>query len=92
MACKHNYIPLANIHGDMIHATGCRTLMICSKCNKIKFIKEYIEAPLSYNAICEFIYFKKAAGEEVAWDRVKDYIFKNKQQFMELFGGNNNVQ
>lgn len=66
--------------------------MICSKCKKIKFIKEYIEAPLSYNAICEFTYFKKVAGEEVAWDRVKDHIFKNKQQFMNLFGGSNNVQ
>ena len=92
LICKHDYIPLANIYGDMIHATGCRTVIICKKCGKIKFVKDFIDAPLVYNAICEFTYFKKVAGEEVAWNRVKDYIFKDINQFIFLFGGRDNVQ
>lgn len=47
--CKHEYVPFANIHGDLaVEMNFKRTVLICKKCHKRKYIEKYIPAPYSY--------------------------------------------
>lgn len=50
--CKHDYKPVANIYGDLsLNYNNSRTVVRCCKCHKLKYIQEYIEAPLDFNKI-----------------------------------------
>lgn len=84
--CKHEYLPLANTHGDWINHTKFRTVLRCKKCGKLKYVKEYIEAPLNYGALWNYYALRDSFGKDVAYSLVKDYIFKDKEQFMHLWG------
>ena len=45
ITCSHNYVPWANIYGDLIEDfDGSRTVLMCTKCHKRLFINEYIDA------------------------------------------------
>lgn len=56
ITCSHNYVPWANIYGDLIEDfDGSRTVLMCTKCHKRLFINEYIDAPLNYNKILHCI-------------------------------------
>lgn len=85
--CKHDYKPWANVHGDLINwMGGIRTVLYCKKCGKRKYIKDYIEAPLNYNAICNYISVLKYEGKELANELFGDDIFKDVNLYLELFG------
>lgn len=88
--CKHNYKPWANVHGDFINWMNCRTVLICTKCGKRKFIKDYIEAPLNYNNMFNYIALKREGRDDLAESYFK-YIIKDEKLFLELFGDNNEV-
>ena len=47
--CKHDYAIFANIHGDLVNYFNARTVLLCKKCSKRKFIRYYIKAPVNYN-------------------------------------------
>lgn len=81
--CKHNYQPWANIYGDLINDLNSRTVLLCPKCKKRKFIKEYIEAPINYN--CFFNYCALHRAKSSLADSYMDHVFKDKKQFVELF-------
>ena len=84
--CKHNYLPYANIYGDFIHwMDGDRTVLLCPKCGKRKYIKEYINAPLSYNALMNYIWYAKWRGEKKAKELFAEDIFKDVEMYLRLF-------
>lgn len=65
--CKHEYIPLANIHGDLaVELNFKRTVLVCKKCYKRKYIEEYIPAPYSYAHILKACSLLKEGKEEEA--------------------------
>lgn len=48
--CKHNYVAVANGHGDMINdLKGKRTYVVCTNCGKGKWVDDYIFAPYDYS-------------------------------------------
>ena len=51
--CKHNYKPWANIIGDEAQAllNGNKTILMCTKCGKKHFSKEFLLAPISFNKL-----------------------------------------
>lgn len=53
MECKHNFKPWANIFGDGAQAllNGSKTVLMCTKCGKKQFSKEFLIAPLSFNKL-----------------------------------------
>ena len=40
--CRHALAWVRNIYGDEINATGCRTVWICEKCEKVIYDRVYI--------------------------------------------------
>lgn len=85
--CKHDYLPWANVHGDLTDDMKCRTVLVCKNCGKKVFKNEYIPAPLNYNAILEFYYLKgKLKDSTAAYEAVEGTLVRNKKQFLELFG------
>lgn len=88
--CKHDYKPWANVFGDFIHhMDGVRTVLYCPKCGKRKYIREFINAPLNYNAVWNYLAALKYEGEEFARMFAED-IFRDIDLYWELFG--NDVQ
>ena len=62
---------------------------MCPKCGKTKYIDEYIEAPLNYGGILEFDYLCNKYGVDIAFNKTKDRIFKDRKKFLEVFCKNN---
>ena len=93
--CKHDYVPWANIFGDFIHALdGARTVLICRKCGKRKYVKEFINAPLNYNCMFNYIALMSEGTERACRlaESYKEDIFRDKELYIKLFcGGNNEV-
>ena len=88
LTCKHEYLPWANVHGDFIHYMGgVRTVLYCPKCGKRKYIKEYIEAPIHYNYLWNYLAAWKYDGKEFADKNFKDGIFKDVELYIKLYGG-----
>ena len=83
--CKHDYIPFANLYGDLINSLGCRTVFWCKKCGKMKFSEEFVPAPVNYNLIVYYMHLQDVMPEEEAWDKVFPDIFSNVRQFKELY-------
>lgn len=82
--CKHDYKVWANIYGDLIlDFKGARTVLMCPKCNKRKYIKAYMEAPLNYNHFMEYCAMQKS-GDPLAEDYLEN-VFKNKEQYLKTF-------
>lgn len=86
--CRHDYKPWANVHGDMINKMNCRTVLLCTKCGKRKFIKDYIPAPLNYGAIFDYYYYMALYGADTAMDIVYDSLVKDEELFQKFFRGN----
>lgn len=83
--CKHDYVPWANTHGDWINCTNFRTVLICRKCGKRKYIKDYIYAPLNYGSIWNYLAACKYDGKEFADKNFLNSIFKDKELYIKLF-------
>lgn len=84
LVCKHNYKPWANIYGDIINNfNGDRTILLCPKCCKRKYIKEFIEAPLNANNLFNYLALEKQ--KDPFSDSYLDSIIKNKDQYQDLF-------
>lgn len=82
--CEHEYKPWANIYGDLINDfNGDRTILLCSKCLKRKYIKEYIEAPLNANNLFNYLALEKQ--KDPFSDDYLEGIVQNKNQYKELF-------
>lgn len=85
--CKHDYLPWANVHGELTDDIKCRTVLVCKNCGRKVFTDKYIPAPLNYNAILEFYYLsEKLKDSTVAYEAVEDRLVRNKKQFLDLFG------
>lgn len=63
-------------------------MLYCPKCGKRKYIKDYIEAPLNFNAIWNYISCLKYNGEETAKKLFAKDIFKDIELYIKLFGDN----
>jgi len=62
--CKHEYVPFANIHDDLaVEMNFKRTVLICKKCHKRKYISNYIPAPYSYTQILKVCALLKEGKE-----------------------------
>lgn len=86
--CKHDYAPWANIFGDFIHVfDGARTVLICRKCGKRKYIKEFINAPLNYNCMFDYIVLTSEGTEKACKlaESYKEDIFRDKELYVRLF-------
>ena len=85
--CKHDYKPWANIYGDLINTfDGDRTVFLCKKCKKHIFSKEYVEAPLNYNAILELASTSIFGNSIISIDDSKlDNVVKNKELFEDFY-------
>ena len=82
--CRHDYKVWANIYGDLTaDFKGARTVMLCTKCNKRKYIKDYIEAPVNYNHFIDYCAIKKSESD-VADDYLEN-VFKDKKKYIEMF-------
>lgn len=84
--CKHEFLPLANTHGDWINHTGFRTMLLCPHCGKVKYVEDYIEAPLDFGSIWNYYELKKHLGADIAYEWVKDTIFKDEKLFINTWG------
>lgn len=47
--CKHDYKPWANIGNTKVD--NYNTVLLCTKCYKRKYIKEYIKSPYSFDDV-----------------------------------------
>ena len=79
--CRHNYQLFANIYGDLVHDFDARTVYICKKCGKRKYVKDYIEAPLNYNNFLQDC----ANYRQTGILQVSANTFKNIEQYEKLF-------
>lgn len=61
--------------------------MICSKCGKRKYVKNYIPAPCDYGAIMNWVLCARCEGIEIANSLFSEDIVKDKELFSMLFGG-----
>ena len=86
--CKHDYIPFANLYGDLINSLGYRTVFWCKKCGKMRFSEELVPAPVNYNYIVYYLHLQSVLPEEEAWNKVFPHIFSNVNQFKELYINN----
>lgn len=83
--CKHDYKPWANIYGDIIaDFNHNRTILLCTKCKKRKFIKEFVEAPLNADSLYKYIALNKK--KDPFADEDLKYIIKDKNLYEEYFG------
>lgn len=82
LICKHDYKLFANIYGDLINDFDARTIYLCEKCGKRKFVKEFIEAPVNYNHFLYDCAQYKKTGEMV----ISPETIKNTEQYNKLFG------
>lgn len=82
MFCKHDYKLFANIYGDLVNDLNAKTVFICKKCGKRKFISNYIEAPINYNNFLYDCYQYRKTGNL----NISSETIKNKSQYKEIFG------
>lgn len=75
--CKHDYRLWANVYGDLINEMNCRTVMLCPRCGKRKYVGEYIEAPCNFNSII---------GLLSDYTLPVNSVIKNEDQFLSIFG------
>lgn len=85
--CKHDYVPWANTHGDWINWTNFRTVMMCTKCGKRNYLKNYIPAPCDYGAVMNWVLCARYDEIELADSLFGKDIVKDKELFSMLFGG-----
>lgn len=78
--CKHDYRLWANVYGQLAEDLNCKTMYLCPKCGKRRFIKEFIEAPCNYNEIA--LYISDPLNVSVLYNS----IIKNEEQFISIFG------
>lgn len=80
--CRHRYQLFANIYGDLVNDFNARTVFLCTKCHKRKYIKKYIEAPVNYNLFLhDCVAYKETGVFQLSPNTIKD-----KKQYDELFG------
>lgn len=80
--CRHNYQLFANIYGDLVHDLNARTVYICKKCGKRKYVKSYVEAPISYNGfLYDCVQYKKTGILNISPETIK-----NREQYNSIFG------
>lgn len=80
--CRHRYQVFANIYGDLVESLNARTVLMCTKCGKRKFIKKYVEAPINYNSFLRDCSYCRLTGvPQISSDTVK-----NPEQYEKLFG------
>ncbi len=80
--CSHDYQLFANVYGDLVHDLNARTVLICKKCGKRKYIKNYIEAPINYNNFLRDCARYKKTGVLMIFPET----VKNQKQYDEIFG------
>ena len=78
--CKHDYRLWANVYGDLQEDLKCKTIFLCPKCGKRKFIDEFIEAPCNYNEIAHYI------SDPLNISVLYNKVVKNEEQFISIFG------
>lgn len=84
--CKHDFKPWANIYGDLINCfNGERTVYLCRKCNKRKYSRHYVKAPLNYNNFLE-LYTKTFNNNLLPnSDKVLQSVLQDRELFNDLF-------
>ena len=90
--CKHDYYPWANIYGDVATELGCRTVAICRKCGKRKYLRELYPAPLNYNAVVEFWSLLAVMNEEEAFELTCENMIQDYKLFVKYIGGIKNIE
>lgn len=87
MLCRHDYKPWANIYGDLINDTNSRTVLMCPKCGKRRFIGPYLEAPVNYNFFLEFAARVRNHEDFIkVWEQVGPFIVKDPDTYLQVFG------
>lgn len=83
--CKHEYLPYANVFGDHINYMNCRTVLLCPKCGKRKYVGDFIEAPFNYNELMMYIHIAEHDGEETAEKICGDFIVRDRELLHKFF-------
>ena len=84
--CRHDYVPWANIESPISELCHAKTVLLCKKCGKKKFIKKQLPAPMDYGAILEFYHMCFFIPPEDAIDKCITNIIKDKELFVKYFG------
>jgi hypothetical protein len=83
--CKHTYKPIANIYGELKEDFNGCTVLSCTKCHKLKYVKDYIEAPFNYNMI---LLYKLHKNNGTLTDELKsallNNICKNNKEYIDM--------
>ena len=80
--CRHKYKLFANIYGDLVNQLNARTVMLCSKCGRRKFLKAFIDAPINYNNFLQDC----ALYQQTGVLQISQRTLKNSQQYDEIWG------